>query len=115
MAYMSQENKKQLAPAIRAVLKKYNMKGTISVDNYSTLVVKLSKGKIDFEESYQDINTYWIESHFDGVKRDFLLELKNAMMQGNYNNNDIMTDYFDVGWYITIKIGNYDKNYEILK
>ena len=31
MAYVSQEKKKQLAPAIKAVLKKYGMKGSIAV------------------------------------------------------------------------------------
>jgi peptidoglycan/xylan/chitin deacetylase (PgdA/CDA1 family) len=31
MAYMNQQKKAALAPAIKAVLKKYNMKGTIAV------------------------------------------------------------------------------------
>ena len=48
MAYVSQEFKKELTPAIKAVLKKFNMKGTISVNNHSTLVVKLKSGSIDF-------------------------------------------------------------------
>ena len=32
MAYVSQSLKKQLAPAIKAVLKKYKMKGSIAVN-----------------------------------------------------------------------------------
>ena len=35
MAYMNQEKKKRLAPAIKEVLKKHNMKGTLSVQDYS--------------------------------------------------------------------------------
>ena len=41
MAYVSQEMKKELAPAIKAVLKKYRMKGSIAVNNHSTLEVNL--------------------------------------------------------------------------
>ena len=35
------------------------------------------------------------------------------MMVGNHNNSDISTDYFDVGWYIDINIGKWDKPYEV--
>ena len=42
MAYMNQEKKKKLAPTIKQVLKKHNMKGTLSVDNYSTLRLTLN-------------------------------------------------------------------------
>ena len=113
MAYMNQEKKAKLSPAIKAVLKKYNMKGSIAVRNYSTLVVNIKSGKLDIlanakknglnaNDDYIDVNTYWIDSHYTGKVKNFLLELKAAMMTGNHNNSDIMTDYFDVGWY---KIG----------
>ena len=41
---MNQEKKKKLAPKIKEILKKYNMKGTLSVDNYSTLNLNLKSG-----------------------------------------------------------------------
>ena len=47
MAYVSQEMKKELSGGIKAVLKKYGMKGTIAVDNHSSLVVNLKGGKLD--------------------------------------------------------------------
>jgi hypothetical protein len=115
MAYMSQDRKKVLTPAIKAVLKKYNLKGSISVQNYSTLRVTISSGDIDFlagkDCDHGSVNPYWIANHFTGIAKDCLLELKAAMMTGNHDNSDIMTDYFDVGWYIDIKIGNWDKPY----
>jgi len=48
MAYVTQEMKKELAPGIKAVLKKYGMKGSISINNYSSLVVTLQQGPLDF-------------------------------------------------------------------
>lgn len=55
MAYMNQEQKKQLAPSIKKVLKKYNVRGTISVKNYSTLVVTIREGSLDFETQYNEM------------------------------------------------------------
>ena len=52
MAYMSQERKQNLAPAIKAVLKKYGVKATIAVRNHSTLVVNIKSGSIDFIENF---------------------------------------------------------------
>ena len=126
MAYMNQEKKAKLAPAIKAVLKKYNMKGSIAVCNYSTLVVNIKSGKLDVignakknglnaNDTYIDVNTYWIDTHYTGKVKNFLLELKAAMMSGNHNNSDIMTDYFDVGWYIDINVGNWNKPYILEK
>ncbi len=124
MAYMSQENKASKMPAIKAVLKKYGMKGTVAVRHYSTLIVNVREGKIDFAANekevpantggwrgYSQINPYWIETHWSGRAAAFLTELKAAMSVGNHDNSDIMTDYFDVGWYVEINIGRYDKHY----
>lgn len=109
MAYVSQEDKKMLSPAIKAVLKKYDMKGTIAIQNNMTLVVNVKQGRLDvlgswkrsalnctsfdrsnehdvmrmkhlMEETYVTVNPYWIESQYDDQEvTDFLLELKSAM------------------------------------
>ena len=47
MAYVSQEKKKELAPGIKAVLKKYGMKGTLAVRHHSSLVCNIKRGKLD--------------------------------------------------------------------
>ena len=52
MAYVSQEDKKELAVGIKRVLKKYNIKGTIGVHNHSTIVVKLRSGDLDILGNY---------------------------------------------------------------
>lgn len=126
MAWVSQERKKELAPAIKQVLKKYGLTGTVSVQNHSTLVVKITKGPIDFiknykennefsfSDSYIDVNTYWIHDSYTGIAKEALTELKEAMTVGNWDRSDIQTDYFDVGWYIDIAIGSWKKPYELV-
>ena len=119
MAYVSKQLKAELAPAIRAVLNNYNVKGTIAVRNHSTLVVNIKQGAIDFEDyshgdGYIQVNTYWIDSHYKGAARDFLNELKAAMEgPGFYNNDDAMTDYFNRSHYIDINIGQWNKPYAL--
>lgn len=137
MAWMSQEHKAQLAPGIKAVLKKYGMKGSVAVRHNSTLVCNVSGGPLDIignmyeiaktkPESYYargevpppkyiTVNTYWISENYSGRVRDFILALKKAMDVGNHNRSDIQSDYFDVGWYIDISIGKWDKPYQLIK
>ena len=48
MAYISQDDKRELAPNIKAVLDKHNVKGTISIRNHATLVVNIKEGALNF-------------------------------------------------------------------
>ena len=118
MAYMNQEKKKLLAPNIKKVLKKYNIKGTLGVKHYSSLVVNIKSGDLDFiknandnrpqhkKDMYGEIKDYiqaYNPDSFTGECKKFLIELKEAMNGceeiQNHNKSDYMTDYFDIGWY----------------
>ena len=117
MAYVSQQDKKELAPAIKKVLSKYGMKGSISIRNHSTLQVTLQSGAIDFKDyshgdGYIQVNTYHIDSHYSGKAKAFLNELLDAMKGPNYfNNDDAMTDYFHRSHYTDINVGKWNKPY----
>ena len=129
MAYMSQEKKKALAPAIKNVLKKYHMNGTIAVRNHSTLVVNLKSGELNIIENhnkvaassgvqkpylatnYIQVNPYHTDRNYSGKVAKFFSELIHAMNNGNHDNSDSQTDYFDVGWYIDINVGQWDQAY----
>jgi hypothetical protein len=117
MAYVSQEDKKELSPAIKAVLKKYKMKGSIAVRHHSTLVVNVRSGVIDFSHALGtggnlSVNQYWINENHTGVVRDFLNELLAAMEGPKFfNKDDSMTDYFYRSHYTDINIGQWNKPY----
>jgi len=123
VAYMSQENKKALAPAIKAILQKHGLKGSLGVRNHSTLVLKITSGKIDFAADYLGVisapdtefaarvNHYYIDTSWTGKAREALTELAQAMMVGNHDRSDSMTDYFDVGWYVDLSVGEWNKPY----
>ena len=48
MAYMNQTKKQTIAAKVKPILAKYGMKGSLSVRNHSTIVLKLTAGPIDF-------------------------------------------------------------------
>ena len=136
MAYMNQELKKQRAPQIKKVLKKYGLKGTIGVRNYSTLYVTIKEGALDFIGAAQKINDEYARRHFREVHKitdgylqvnenrgddyreydkkvgDFIDEMNAAMKGvGYYNNDDAMIDYFDRAFYVSINVGTWQKPY----
>ena len=123
MAYVSQEMKKKLAPGIKAVLKKYKMKGTVAVSNHMTLVCNVKSGPLDIlgalpvseygPRDYVQVNPYWIEENYDDPKVvSFLTELKDALEGPDFFcNDDIMTDYFHRSHYIDINVGRFGKPY----
>jgi hypothetical protein len=139
MAYVSQDLKAKLAPTIKAICKKYGVKASIAVRNHSTLCLNIKSGKIDFIENFierdagvmsgrkmapeqvdylrknrsLDVNVYWYKEHFTGKALKFLQEVIPAMNNGNHDNSDIQTDYFDVGWYIDVNIGRWNKPYTV--
>lgn len=111
MAYMNQDRKAVIAAAIKPVLAKYGVKGSLSVRNHSTICLTVTSGVIDFGE-VRSVNVYWIERHHQGVVRDFLLEALAALRSaGWYDRSDAMTDYFDTAYYVDISIGRWNKPY----
>ncbi len=113
MAYMNQEKKAKLAPKIKAILKKHGVKGSIAVRNHSTLVVNISSGSIDFGGDRIQVNPYWYQDHYEGRPLELFKELIPAMNDGNHDRSDAMTDYFDVGWYIDVNVGKWNKPYQL--
>ena len=122
MAYMSQQHKQELAPAIKAVLKKYGVKGTLAVRHHSTLVLNIKSGKIDFindstsDAHHYQVNVYWTDEHYKGTAKKFFAEVIAAMKGPNFfDHSDPMSDYFNVSHYIDINLGDWIKPYVLEK
>lgn len=122
MAYMNQDKKKVIASKLKPVLKKYGVKGTLSVRNHSSIVLNVKAGKVNFFEDYGDredakkfgiqVNPYWFHDHFEGKAKEFLADAFDALKSaGYYDNSDAQIDYFDTAYYYDINIGNWKKPY----
>ena len=136
MAFMSQEKKAKITPAVKVICKKYNVKASLAVHNHMTLALNIKSSPIDFignsntvcgADFYQvaqgfkpntsgssQINPYHFQNHYDGVALAFLTEVMAAMNVGNHDRSDSHRDYFDVGWYVDVNIGKWDAPYQVL-
>ena len=132
MAYITQTEKKELAPNIKKVLKSYGMKGTIGINHHSTLVVNLKEGKLDLigaanklnrlyaernsRPYYGDIEGYFqanpyrdssdyerIDSKIASFYKDLIKAMKGLKW---FDKSDIMTDYHHVAYYLSINVGS---------
>ena len=114
MAYMNQERKAERAPVIKKILAKYGQKGTLSVQNYSTLRLKLKDvaNMFTFEDEYQkkwgkSVNVYWFEKHYEDQPEVVAMfkELTAAMYGNDYfDESDSQSDYFHCSHYIGIDV-----------
>jgi hypothetical protein len=134
MAYMNQERKQKIAQALKPVLAKFGVKGTLRVRNHMAITLTLKSGPIDFiansnrvcgndhyqvsrgfrpnTNSYDQVNPYWFQDHYDGVAKEFLTEAFKALKAADYyDRSDAMTDYFDTAYYYDLNIGSWDKPY----
>jgi len=129
-----------LAPAIKAILKTYGLKGTLSVRNHMSLVLNIKSGKIDFIENYiatdaakphagkmsadqiayirrnqsLDVNTFWAHEHYSDKAKEVLEKLIAAMKGPDFfDHTDAQVDYFHCSHYIDINIGKWNKPYAV--
>jgi hypothetical protein len=136
MAYISQEEKKAKLIKLKPLFKEYGIRATLSIDHYSVLNLNIREGALDFLGQYRkwaldhdldncpatraalkNLNLLpYIDNqkYFSGSTRDFFIKACSILNEGNYNNSDSMTDYFDVGFYCYIKIGNYGEGQEYI-
>ena len=125
MAYVSQELKAKIAPKVKAILKKYKVKGSLAVNHHSTLVLNIKEGALDMYKDFAksedaekfgiQVNPYWYKEHFSGKTKAFLSEVIPAMNDGNWDKSDVQSDYFNVGWYVSVNIGKWNKPYQFSK
>jgi hypothetical protein len=135
MAYMNQEKKATISAQVKPIFKKYGIKGSLAVRNYSTIVVNIKSGPLDFignanavqkarcdigrdyriiTDRYLQVNPYWYQENFTGECKAFFEELFQAVKSAEwYNNSDAMIDYFDTAYYFDVNVGRWDKPYEL--
>ena len=133
MAYMNQEKKKTIATYLKMALKGTGIKYSLGVRHHSTIVMKITAGPVDFIKNYVDlahlrpekydmvngyptyldVNPYCYKEHFNGKALDILTKIFDTMNAGNHDRSDVQSDYFDVGWYVDVNVGTWDKPYEV--
>lgn len=120
MAYIGQEKKRKVAAELKKIVPS-DWKWSLRIRHHSELIftvfagpaelVTLENGEI---AEYVGVNVYYLDRYFSGETLELMEKIHAAMMHGNHNNSDPMTDYFDVGWYTDIDLGRWDKPYKVV-
>ena len=132
---MNQTKKAKIANALKPILAKYGMKGTLKCRQHA-ITLTLRQGPIDFigdlnesrngrlgvskdemRKHYElQVNQYWIDEHYTGVSLEFLKQVNEAMQAADYyDNSDAQIDYFDTAYYYDIHVGAWNKPYTLTK
>lgn len=118
MAYVSKEKKAKIAAELKKVMPK-NWKYSLAVRHHSTAVITIYSAPVNLipadahSQKYYDVNHYHLHDQYEGELLEIMKKIKSAMNADNYDNSDSMTDYFDVGHYIDINVGRYDKPFQV--
>lgn len=133
MAYVSKEIKAEIKAELDKVVPK-EIKYSLRVHNHSTIVMTIRSGNVDFYKNRNDkvagkldyfnnpiepvnpdrsldVNRYHVDKQFDGEVLALLEKIIAALNIKNWDRSDIQSDYFDVGYYVDLKIGSWDKPY----
>lgn len=119
MAYMNQERKMQLAALVRKVIPS-DWKHSLAVRNHSTIVLTIRQAPVDLLQDLRDhgfqldvtsmhasLSRHTLVNYLSPAYAGIFSKVFDALHTGNHDNSDITTDYFDVGWYVDVQIGEW--------
>lgn len=122
MAYVDQTKKAKIAANLKKVIPA-GWKYSLAVRNHSTIVLTISAAPVNLLDKVVDLregettfalNPYHFRNQFNERKYiDIFEKIIAALNIDNHDNSDIMTDYFDVGHYVEISIGRWDKPFVV--
>ena len=139
MAYISTDDVKHIRNSLKKELPQF--KFSVVRDHHSSVSINLMKGPAFKDWEYNDrytgetkvgslndgehhqINEYHLEDFYGKDNAKILGKVSEiaytapglAGGKEYYNNNDIQSDYFDVAYYVSISVGKWNKDYEIVE
>ena len=113
MAFISSEKVKEIRTNLKAAFPE--IKFSVRKENHSAVRVTILQSPYDFgmTGNYTDVNHYWLHQSKLNHK-EILEQIAKISNDGNHNNSRPEIDYFDVGWYFTLKIGDWDRPYKMV-
>ena len=137
MAYIDTKDVKAIREALKAEFGK-DFKFSVTREHFSSVRISVMSGVENFYDGsmdttdkyngrvsefdgYEQINHY--HTHYYGKHEALFTRISEiahtapglAGGKEYYNNNDIQSDYFDVAYYVSIAVGKWDKDYEIVE
>lgn len=120
MAYITTEQVKEMRNELKALFPtKAGWKISVTREHYSAVRCIILAAPIelrnDITRTNENVNNFWIESNYadNETAKNALTKINDVLNLNNYDRSDSMTDYFDVGHYVSIGIGAWDKPFTV--
>lgn len=135
MAYMNQERKAIIAAKLKEVMPK-GWKYSLGVRSHSTIVLTITSAPVDLmaeakrvaearqahmepylrgnvtNATHLEVNHYHPHKQFD-VSLPVFERIIAVLNEGNHDRSVAQADYFDVGWYVNVNVGRWDKPFTV--
>lgn len=129
MAYITTTEVREIRNALKEAFPK--LKFGVKKQHYSSVNVTIKKGNVDFSDimqdrtngetpGYADVNHYHLYQYGEHTalfeKIDKIIKTAPAKAEGGrewYDKSDAQYDHFDTAFYYNIKVGSWDKPYEL--
>ena len=120
MAYVDKAKKAKIATALKRAIPS-GWKYSLAVANHSTIALTLRSAPMELRDVFSlrtdyvstEVNPYQWEEDLRATGNACLIPIFagifDALNTDNHDRSDIMTDYFDVGHYVRVSIGKWNK------
>ena len=113
MAYVQKELKVKVVGLLKEIMPK-GWRYSLAIKHHTALVLTIQNAPVDLTaDRFCDLNEKQIRNTAPAGHADLFVSIFKAMNCENYNNSDIMTDYYSVGYYTEINIGTYEKPFKV--
>lgn len=123
MAYLSKEHKARIAAKLKEVMPK-GWKYSLSVQHHQSIRLVFLSAPVDIVaalnkdyrvvDGHVQLNQYYIDRAFNDENiTKVMVDARNALNLDNYDRGDTNTDYSDVGHYVNMHIGKFDKPFVV--
>lgn len=112
MPYINAEQVKVIRNNLKAEFP--NWKFSVRLDGHISINVNIMAAPVEFVPGKENaqLNHHYPDSYQNADVLKKIIAIVNA---NNYDNSDTMTDFFDVGYYVHIEQGKWDKPFVLLK
>ena len=110
----------QAAPVDFMALKAAQLRVELQRGQFSSLLMRPDDARRCIEALEQGevsclhLNTCHIEDEFPDEITALMVKIVAALNTGNYDDSHVMADHFDVGHYISLRIGDYGKPFRYI-
>lgn len=130
MAYMSQDKKAKISEALKKAIPS-DWKWSLAVRHQSTICLTIAGAPVDLVTDYAnhgmqepsrsaaiakghvDVNPFYWKQHFSPALVEVFSPIFEALNLDNHDRSDSMSDYYDVGHYVSVSLGRWNKPFVV--